>query len=304
MVYYCRGDIVSTITKEYNNDELSRLEKKLIKATRRTTPPYALYSFKIESCVITAYTSGKVVFQGNDAAFYAENLLGETIVPSPSKNTSKIAFPMAGSDEVGTGDYFGPVVVVACSISAQLYEELKTYPIQDSKAMKDEVILEIVPSLLEQVPHSKLILLPKKYNEIHKQHNMNAIKALLHNQAYLHLQKKVNKPLENVIVDQFCTPTLYYKYLRNEKEIYRELHFETKAESKYFAVALASVFARYYFLVSWAQMSVKYDFPFLKGASSKVDEQIRRYVDLHGEDALYEIAKVHYANTQKALNQR
>lgn len=294
---------MSTITKEYKKNELNKLEEKLKKATKRATPPYALYSYKIESCIITAYQSGKVVFQGNDAEFYAESLLSTSIVPRSNKNTSRIVFPMAGSDEVGTGDYFGPVVVVACSISSTLYEDLKHLPIQDSKAMKDDIILEIVPSLLERVPHSKLILLPKKYNEIHKQHNMNAIKALLHNKAYLHLQTKLHEPLENVIVDQFCTPQLYFKYLQMEKEVYREIHFETKAESKYFAVALASVLARYYFLVSWEQMSKKHDFPFLKGASSKVDEQIRQYVSLHGEDSLYEVAKVHYASTQKALNQ-
>ena len=59
---------------------------------KRKTPPYALYQYKCENCVITAYESGKVVFQGEDA-----DALAELIQPQPIvQKTDFMGFPQAG----------------------------------------------------------------------------------------------------------------------------------------------------------------------------------------------------------------
>lgn len=47
-------------------------------------------------------------------------------------------FPQAGSDEVGTGDYFGPVVVSAVIVSKENEDVLRNLKIQDSKQINDE----------------------------------------------------------------------------------------------------------------------------------------------------------------------
>ncbi len=69
-----------------------------------------IISTKASECVITAYTSGKVVFQGEGARSYAD-------ITSACDDKIAEYFPQAGSDEVGTGDYFGPVVVCACLVN-------------------------------------------------------------------------------------------------------------------------------------------------------------------------------------------
>lgn len=296
---------MSTHTITCSKQELEILLSKLSKATTLKTPPYALFSKKVEGCTITAYQSGKVVFQGNEADFYATSLVANQPTEKPKTTTTQQSvYPMSGSDEVGTGDYFGPVVVVACTVNEALATKLQPYHITDSKLMKDETILQIVPSIIPLVPHSKLVLPPLKYNEVHQRYNMNAIKALLHNQAYLHLAKKLDAYPPNIIIDQFCTPQLYFKYLKDEKEVVSNIHFETKAESKYLAVALSSILARYYFLKAFDELSQIYDFPFHKGASHKVDAQIKTFVARFGRARLEEVAKTHYANTEKALNER
>lgn len=79
------------------------------------------------------------------------------------------------------------------------------------------------------------------------------------------------------------------------------IHFETKAEHTYPAVAAASVIARYAFLRCFDRMCERYDFHFPKGAGKKVDTAIAAFVSRHGKEALYQVGKLHFANTRKAL---
>lgn len=243
--------------------------------------------FELSDCKITLYKSKKAVFQGKDVSAYQEIYQTKFIEHS-------------GSDEVGTGDYFGPVVVAACFISQDTYQKIKHLGIQDSKQLDDTIIRRIAPQLMEECPYSVLIVDNTKYNQIHKQYNLNAIKALLHNQAYKHLEKKIKHLPKLNVVDQFTPENLYYNYLKNEKEVVKVLHFETKAESKYLAVACASVIARYTFLQVWDKMEENYQFTFPKGSGELVDQAIVRFVKEFGKDKLINVAKLHFKNTQKS----
>lgn len=245
--------------------------------------------FSLSDCKITLYKSKKAVFQGKDVSAYQ------------SLYQAKIT-EHSGSDEVGTGDYFGPVVVAACYINQELLNLVDAHLIQDSKQLDDPMIRKIAPKLMEILPYSVLIVDNAKYNQIHKQHNLNAIKALLHNQAYKHLENKIKQLPKLNVVDQFTPENLYYNYLKNEKNVIRTLHFETKAESKYLAVACASIIARYTFLLVWDKMEEKYTFNFPKGSGELVDHAIVRFVQQFGKETLNLVAKTHFKNTQKSEN--
>ena len=54
-----------------------------------------------------------------------------------------------GSDEVGTGDYFGPIVVTATYVDKSNIDFLLELGVKDSKKMSDEQILSIVPKILK-----------------------------------------------------------------------------------------------------------------------------------------------------------
>lgn len=293
---------MSTITISCTKAQIDQIKQRYPMADVRKTPPYAHWQIKLSDCVITAYESGKVVFQGDGAEYHAGS---GAILLEKAKTKSKGSFrealyPQCGSDEVGTGDYFGPVSVCAAYVTKEDVAWLKSLGVQDSKAIKDDMIREIAPALMERLPHSLLILDNTKYNQIHPDHNMVAIKCKLHNQAFVHLRKKIDTWPSFAIVDQFVQGKSYYRYLKEEKEVVRDLHFETKAENKYLAVACASIIARYAFLKSFDAMCETYHFEFLKGASYKVDANIRLFVKLHGTDALRHVAKLHFANTKKA----
>ena len=279
---------MNTITLTLTPEQIETLKDLYADSIADSTPPYALFSIKIIDCNITAYQSQKVVFQGKDAEYHAASF------------RVRQTFAHAGSDEVGTGDYFGPVCVCACIVNQDLYAQLEQFGIQDSKSMNDEKILAIGPKLIKLLPHSVLIVDNNKYNQIHQKYNMNQIKALLHNQAYLNLRKKQTLPAL-VIIDQFTPEASYYKYLMNEKEIVRNLTFETKAEDKYLAVACASIIARYSFLKYFQKLNEHYDWNFPKGAGSKVDENAKAFIDKFGFDELNNVAKLHFANTKKIM---
>lgn len=289
---------MNTITLVLNDQQIQQL-KNVWKQYLHPTPPFALYQLKCENCTITCYQSKKVVFQGKDAIIYASPFQQEETITSEKKSPFK-SQAHAGSDEVGTGDYFGPVVVAACIVLEKDIAFVKSLKVNDSKTIKDEYILKVAPKLMERLYYSLLILDNEKYNQVQVTNNLNQIKAKLHNQAYLHLSKK--HPLPNFcVIDQFTPEKSYYRYLKDEKEVFKKLHFETKAESKYLAVACASMIARYAFLKNWEKMEEHWKMKFTKGASFKVDKEIINFVAKYDRNALYKVAKVHFKNTNILL---
>jgi ribonuclease HIII len=165
--------------------------------------------------------------------------------------------------------------------------------------MTDKSIIAIAPKIAQKIVHSLLILPPQKYNErVEQGYNLNKIKALLHNQAIIKTASKLEESVP-VIVDQFCTPQLYFNYIKDETLIYRDIDFHVKAEQIHLSVAAASIIARYAFLVKMQEYSQKLDIPLLKGASKEVDEQVKVIFDAKGLHTLSLVAKMNFKNVTK-----
>ena len=290
-IYYMNSTITLKLTPTQEEQLFATFNEFL-----STPPQYAKWQLKLENCVITCYTSGKTVFQGKDANIYAAAFINEpeVLITTPLKNQ----YPQAGSDEVGTGDYFGPVCVCASYVTKDDVDFLVKLGVRDSKKLTDADMLKIGPLLMERIPHSLLIVTPQKYNQVHEENNLNAIKAKLHNQAYINLAKKIELPSFKII-DQFTPESSYYRYLKNEPQIIRGIHFETKAEDKYLSVAVGSIISRYGFLKTWEEMEQKYDITFPKGSGDKVDILAQEFVNRYGFERLGEVAKLHFKNTEK-----
>ena len=290
-IYYMNSTITLKLTPTQEEQLFATFNEFL-----STPPQYAKWQLKLENCVITCYTSGKTVFQGKDANIYAAAFINEpeVLITTPLKNQ----YPQAGSDEVGTGDYFGPVCVCASYVTKDDVDFLVKLGVRDSKKLTDADMLKIGPLLMERIPHSLLIVTPQKYNQVHEENNLNAIKAKLHNQAYINLAKKIELPSFKII-DQFTPESSYYRYLKNEPQIIRGIHFETKAEDKYLSIAVGSIISRYGFLKTWEEMEQKYDITFPKGSGDKVDILAQEFVNRYGFERLGEVAKLHFKNTEK-----
>jgi ribonuclease HIII len=206
-------------------------------------------------------------------------------------------YPQIGSDEVGTGDFFGPVCVCAAYVEVKDLDRLKELKITDSKQMDDSYILSIGPTLIHEFEYSQVSLQNEKFNDIHDEYNMNAIKAKMHNRCLLNLKKK--HPEAKVYQDQFAEAPLYFSYLKDEKEIVSDIFFKTKGELAFPSVALASVIARYSFLRKMQEMSKEYGMQFPFGAGEDVDRFAVEFVKKHGKEKLREVAKLNWANYKK-----
>lgn len=290
--------------------------KNLLKAyERQNDSQYIVFFAKYNDVSISLYSSNKLVLAGKNLdeilkhlntleieqikQFSFERSKRAVIDDTPILEEKRGFFAAIGSDEVGTGALFGPIVVCATYIDEKINEKLKGYKIMDSKALTDDMILELAPKIFNIVPYSVLSLDNEKFNVMtEKGFNMNKIKALLHNAAFLHLTKKIGKA-ETAVLDQFCLPKKYFEYLEDEKEIYRNIIFKTKGESYHIAVACGSIIARYQFLKKMDEINALVGFKVNYGAGHQADVDLQRIKDLKGYNFLQNIVKMNFKNLDK-----
>lgn len=280
---------------------------------REKTPAYAIFQADEEDTVVTLYQSLKVVFQGTsadiDAAIWKqrEKILNPTIsiATKDSRNKENFASNIdlyyestIGSDEVGTGDYFGPIIVTSTYVDKKNIPFLEKLGVKDSKKLTDEKILKIVPIMIKQIPYESIILSNDEYNQKYsKDNNMNKMKAILHNNVLLKMKEKYSASY--TVVDQFAKPYVYYHYLQNSKNICKNITFVTKGEDKCLSVACASLISRYIFIQQFKKIEKKIGENLPKGASHHVDQIGAKIVQKYGIDILSTIAKLNFKNTEK-----
>jgi len=271
---------------------------------------HILARFQSEQVTVTLYRSGKVLLQGDGA--YEDYLMWSDIIgfePEPAKTETPVPEQKSpigyskqseiGSDEVGTGDFFGPVVVACAFVPDTEISKLLQWGVKDSKLLDDSVIRKISTALNNDISHITLVTPPEKYNDLVRSgYNLNKIKAYLHNHAIRKMVQKHAGAFQAVIVDEFCTKNLYYSYL-TEVESYRPISFVQKAESAHVAVAMASIFARATFLDEMDKINQKAGLILPLGASSIVDLIGKRIALEKGLDYFEKIAKTNFKNMEK-----
>ena len=298
-----------------------KLKEEMIKhfedKKRDKTPMYAIFQADEEDTVVTLYESGKVVFQGVsadvDANYWKETekiLTGSYPEEKEKKekkeevdNTDYYFISSVGSDEVGTGDFFGPIIVTASYVDRSNISFLEELGVRDSKKVTDDKIMKIAPTLIEKIPHYSYILTNEEYNKMQDTgNNMNKIKSILHNKCILGLMKEGNYSYDMVVIDQFTPKRNYYGYLKDEANVFRKITFTTKAEDKCLSVGVSSIISRYMFLQEMEKLSKKVNMSLPLGASTVVDETGKKIVEKYGKEKLGEIAKLNFKNTEKILN--
>lgn len=306
-------------------------------------PPGSVFAAKTPACMVTAYKSGKVLFQGNDCENEAGKWSGgaggrgaaggshaggagatgagsagpvaggSAKKPAAAKVKSAAkgdlpagigAMSAIGSDEVGTGDFFGPITVVAAYVKKEHIPLLKELGVRDSKDLGDEKIIAIAKVIKDVIPFSLMTLRNEKYNQVQQLGwTQGKMKAVLHNQAILNVLGKISpeKP-EVILIDQFVQPSTYYQHLKGQKAIAKEnVYFSTKAEGIHLAVAAASILARYAFIQYIDKLGEAAGFKIPKGAGAQVDVAAAKLIVNKGRDILPSFVKLHFANTGKAL---
>ncbi len=262
--------------------------------------PYMVFKVKsIVGSTAILYTSGKLVFQGREDF---------TKVIGAIKNNSGLEdnfVPHLGVDEVGKGDYFGPLVVVSCFVNDEFLEKVTRLGVGDSKKFADKKIIDLYSHIKSYPYYYVSIVQPYEYNMlINECKNVSILLARQHSKVIemgLNDLKKKNIECQKVVIDQFSNKK--ERILDELGELGRITEIEQfhKGESD-IAVATASVLARGVFLEEWSKMSDKYSFKFPKGASEVIEDG-KYFVKKFGVKELENVAKIGFKTTGKILQE-
>ncbi len=283
-------------------------------------PPYSVFQSEDCGTVVTLYESGKIMFQGvsadidyalwrdREAYLNHRNIDRELKIKENKEkkkkeeleNTTFKFVSTIGSDEVGTGDYFGPIVVTASYVSGENISKVQGLGVRDSKKLTDKKIMEIAPLLIKNIPYVTYTLSPEEYNRVGIT-NMNKVKAILHNKVLSAILKKDNFDYKYIVVDQFALIPKYFEHIKDIPDKVTNISFTPHAEDKCLSVATSSIISRYIFLREMEKLSEKYEMPIPKGAGEEVDKFAKEFVQKYGFDELKNIVKLNFKNTDKII---
>lgn len=267
--------------------------------------PYLVFQVKtLDNVQVTCYKSKEIytlMFSGDrnkiidEALIFIDNPVvidEKTINKDYLDNSYQI-----GTDEVGVGDFFGPLVVAATYVTPENLNLIEKLGIKDSKKLTDTKILEIGPIVEKYFPHEVCLCSPKKLVDLKNNGwNMHKIMANLHNTAQNNLLSKIKvNPSTKIYIDEFSNENLYFKYLVTNKPNL-PIHFETKGESLYPSVACSSVLARYHFLKIWEKMNEYFKTEIPKGAGEEVDKTVQKLLRKYSLKDLKPYMKTFFRN--------
>ena len=196
-----------------------------------------------------------------------------------------------GCDETGSGDFFGPLCVVACYIDERDFEWLLSIGVRDPKDMDNHEIVRIAREIKDRLIYSLLILDNSHYNAMVKAgSNLANIKAKLYNQGM---------PVKNKLVNQFVSPKTYYNYLKNEVIVVKDLTFVQKGEEKYLAIICSMILSKYAYLQYFTNMSRSLKMKLPHGNSNSVDSTAIEIAKKYGPKMLFKVTKTNMTNYKR-----
>ena len=206
-----------------------------------------------------------------------------------------------GCDETGSGDFFGPLCVVACYIDERDYDWLMSLNIRDPKLMTPQEVIDIAREIKDRLVYSLLILDNSHYNQMAAAgHNLANIKAKLYNQAVTNVMQKVAMKIDKKVVNQFVSPKTYYNYLKNEVIVVKDLSFEQKGEEQYLAIMCSSILSKYAFYQYFNNMSRSLKMKLPRGnTSSVVDHVAVTIAQKYGKKMLLKVTKTNMTNYKR-----
>ena len=268
--------------------------------------PHQIFLARRPGAVVNLYNNGKIVIAGNNLALI--DPLREFLISLGAEKVAKqednllpleLPFPHIGTDEVGKGDYFGPLVVAGALVPVDAVDSLQILGVRDSKLLSDTTVRNLASQiriLLGRHRVEEITISPLKYNALYqKMRNVNRILGWAHARAIENLLSN-GEGCTMAVADQFGDPG----YIRDSlmargKRI--DLKQTIKAERD-LAVAAASILARDIFLHKREEMSECYGVVFPKGATDVVPFG-KKLVEEQGLNILPHVSKLHFSTTSE-----
>lgn len=251
---------------------------------------YSKWALSSPFATVTLYNTNKLVIYGKSAHALYKILF-------PVENETDM---IAGLDETGKGDYFGPMITACVCSDARELDNLRLLGVKDSKSLKDDKIIYLAKKILENKNIISSVNVPnmQTYNNLFAEiQNQNSMLSLQHWDCLKRVFGKTN--IDMVIIDKYASEENIEKYRPNElKEL--KVNIAIKAERNT-AVAAASIVAKYYQIEAFKKLSQEYKIDLKRGCSKEVMLQAVDLVKRDGKNILGGVAKLHFKTTKEVL---
>jgi len=266
---------------------------------------YSHFAASGHNVSLTAYLNGKLLVQGKGTADFVRYYLEPQLLKDVKFGYEYLLDEhlsleeRIGVDESGKGDYFGPLVVAGVHADASGVKFLHELKVCDSKKVSDPRAHKLAAAITSKLKTKVVIVGPEKYNQLYDgMGNLNKMLAWGHARVIENLLSEV--PCRKVILDQFGDKSLVRNALMKKGRSV-ELEQMHRAERD-LVVAAASIVARATFLSRLKSLSETFNVELPKGASRKVLEQGRTFIEQRGIQQLTKVAKLHFKTTQQILD--
>lgn len=270
--------------------------------------PYQQFLAKKSRIAINLYTNGKIIFGGADQTERArvEEYLNSLEVSNIVKSVREyppieVSGPRIGTDEVGKGDYFGPLIIGGVAATEAQCKELQELGVKDSKNLSDTAIDNLAYRIrkvlhLNQEQQKPVVIGPAAYNKLYSQmKNVNRILGWGHARVIENLLE-LTPTYNTAIADQFGDKAYIERALMTKGKTIALM--QSPQAEREVSVAAASILARSEFIEQMHNMSRKYHTEFPKGATHVI-ATAEKFVETYGRSELTNVAKVHFIITKK-----
>jgi len=208
---------------------------------------------------------------------------------------SKKFFAYIGSDEVGKGDFFGPLITAGFFLENEyMRDDLIDMGVCDSKKLNDMKIAEIAKKLHAKYGENIVTVRPsvEKYNKLYDNFkNLNVLLGWMHATAFEELKKRFPHA-ETAIFDKFAKEDVVERFLKECGGL--NVSAVEHGEDAYLAIAAASIIARDCFVSKMKDLSKEYGMNFPFGAGEIVNRAGKNFIKMHGYKNLGYVAKTHF----------
>lgn len=268
-----------------------------------------------ESATLNVYDTGRVLEGGKESALKAllrdwrlsrqkrksgsKREVKPSPAPFPRSFTIPNATPRVGTDEAGKGEYLGPLVVAGTRVAGKREDEkLRGMGVRDSKELSLAKVRQLageVTACLGPENVHVVCLPPREYERRRDAAGRNVNRLL--GEINVEIISKLRDEVEVAVVDAFGVKAR--EYIEDGLTGGPRVEARSGAEDDA-AVAAASILARARYLEEMDALSENVGFELPRG-SSNVIGAARRVYEESGEEGLREVAKFHFATTERVI---
>lgn len=264
--------------------ELQNLKEYILKTGLKRAPPsndYELLRIEDGNISIIVYKSGKLVF--NDSP-ESKKLLSYVLEKEVEYDY------ILGTDEVGKGEWYGPLVVVCAALTPSEMAKFREMGVRDSKSIKLPILMHLAERIVKnKITWKPLMISPQTFNQKFaefKRENktLNELLAWAHSAAIRDMLDLITFRKAKVLIDKFDVEKTYRRLYGLDES--RLTILQTSKETEV-AVNVASILAKYVFEKEVDKLDNFYNIDLRKATPSKIDPQI-----------LPQVAKIHFKNVR------